>query len=275
MKIETVYGVDFSGAKLAGLNAWVARLDVQSMRIDALDRLGALCGSDARDACMAHLVKMILESNAALWGIDFPFALPIEIAEKMRGLKDQLAWLTGQQDDAYGFGRACVAKAQAIGREMHVRRVTDRETKTPFDCYHYRIICQTFYGMRKVLGPLHRSRGTIIPPFDKMQDADRAIVEACPGSTLKRWGVPHNNYKQPAGGPLEQKRLKNRRLILDRLRSVVTIDDRFVRIIQRNPGGDALDAVIAAVGAWEGWQATDFAAVAAHPRYRFEGRIFC
>lgn len=274
MRIERVYGVDFSGARLAGRNAWVAQLDTAAMRIDAVDRLGALCGTDEREPCMMSLVSMIKASRRALWGMDFPFALPIEIAATMTGLADQLAWVQRQAEDAYAFGRQCVAIARALGREMHVRRLTDRETKTPFDCYHYRIICQTFYGMRNVLAPLHASAGTIIVPFDAVSEAQRVVVEACPGSTLKRWGVPHNNYKQPAGGPLTPKRRTNRRLILERLRSVVTIDDRWVRIIQRNPGGDALDAVIAAVGTWEAWRTTDFSAVRAHPRYRLEGRVF-
>jgi hypothetical protein len=279
MEFDEIVGVDFSGAKLAGLNAWVARVAVESDaerfgRVTELKRLGDLAGDDNRAAALAHLVAIILGSRRTLWGMDFPFALPVEVVPTMATLRDQLEWVAAYHDDAYAFGRECVATAQTLGSAMHIRRDTDRETKTPFDCYHYRIICQTFYGMRNVIRPLRRSRRTIIPPFDKMRAFDRAVVESCPGSTLKRWGVPHNNYKQPAGGPLEPKRIRNRRIILDRLRQYVTLDDRFVRIIQRNPGGDALDAVIAAVGAWQAWRTTDFKAVAKHPRYRREGRIF-
>jgi hypothetical protein len=273
--IETVYGVDFSGAKLAGQNAWVATLNVSSLAITSLKRLGDLAGDDARAPVMAHLVQAILDSSNALWAMDFPFALPIEILNEKAGFADQLAWLSSQTDDAYAFGRKCVQIATSRGHGMHVRRHTDRETKTPFDCYHYRIICQTFYGMRNVMQPLYRSRGTIIPPFDRMDKPfARAVVESCPGSTLKRWGVPHHTYKQPAGGPLTSKRLKNRRIILDAIRSRVALPDNFVRIIQRNGGGDALDAVLAAVGGWESWRATDAKALQNHPRYRREGRIF-
>jgi hypothetical protein len=42
----------------------------------------------------------------------------------------------------------------------------------------------------------------------------------------------------------------------------------------RNPGGDALDAIVAAVGTFDSFLATDLRAVARHPRYRFEGRIY-
>jgi len=272
---DFVYGVDFSGAKLAGLNAWVATVELSRKRLVALDRLGDLAGGDARGVALDHLSKMILGTERALWGMDFPFALPLEVVEARWKFADQLRWLRDQPDDAYAFGRSLCDVAVGRGHRMHVRRDTDKETKTPFDCYHYRIVCQTFYGMRDVLGVIHRSSGTMIAPFDPLPVAfERAVVEACPGSTLKRWGVPHNNYKQPAGGPLEAKRLKNRRIILERLRESVEISPTFLRKIQRNPGGDALDAVIAAAGAWESWQATDFEEIARHPRYKREGRIF-
>lgn len=272
---DIVHGVDFSGAKLAGLNAWVACVELNRKRVVSLDRLGDLAGNDERAVALAYLANRIVESRRTLWGIDFPFALPLEVVDERWTLGDQLGWLRTLPADAYAFGRSCVETALARGHRMHVRRETDKETKTPFDCYHYRIVCQTFYGMRDVLGVIHHSPGTVVPPFDALPDRfERAVVEACPGSTLKRWGVPHNNYKQPAGGPLEPKRIKNRRIILDRLKQAVEIEPKFIRRIQRNGGGDALDAVLAAVGAWESWQATDFLAVAAHPRYSREGRIF-
>jgi len=133
---------------------------------------------------------------------------------------------------------------------MHIRRLTDTEAKTPFDCYHYRIIYQTFHGMRDVLLPLARTRGTAILPFQyrKLPSACRAVVEACPSSTLKRLGLPHQNYKQPQGGRLAPRRRRTKRRILEGLRGAVSSSDSQVRVMMRNGGGDALDAVIAAVG---------------------------
>src|SRR5205823_8938470 len=133
---------------------------------------------------------------------------------------------------------------------MHIRRATDSEVKTPFDCYHYRIIYQTFHGMRDVLAALMRTRGTAILPFQyrRLDKAKRVVVEACPGSTLKRLGAPHQNYKQPTGGPLTAIRRRTRQRILAALETKIDIDDRQRRMIMRNGGGDALDAVIAALG---------------------------
>lgn len=276
--IEWVYGVDFSGARQAGDNLWIAGIrlpqqDDQKAKLMTLDRLSDVACTSERDAALAHLVKMIRASKKALWGMDFPFALPIEIAGD-QGLVRQVRMVSEHTGDAYTFGRWCVDKARAIGDKLHIRRCTDIETKTPFDCYHYRIICQTFHGMRDVLGPLLGTSGTLISPFDPPRRFDRAIVEACPGSTLKRWGVPHRNYKQTANRALEDKHIATRKLIMARLRKLIDITPAQVRKINANPGGDALDAVIAGVGAWESWIAADFKAIAKHPRYAIEGMIF-
>jgi hypothetical protein len=276
--IRHVYGVDFSGAREAGANLWIAHIRLsedreEKAKLIRLDRLADLAGTSERSAALAHLVGMIRESKQALWGIDFPFALPIEIGGD-RGLAHQIQWVRDHVGDAYTFGRVCVERALAIGDKLHIRRCTDTETKTPFDCYHYRIICQTFHGMRDVLGPLIGTPGTIILPFDGQGRFDRAIVEACPGSTLKRWGVPHRNYKRTGNRALEDKHIANRKQILKRLRQSIELTPSQLRRIASNPGADALDAVVAGVGAWQAWNAADFDAIARHPRYRIEGLVF-
>jgi hypothetical protein len=65
-----------------------------------------------------------------------------------------------------------------------------------------------------------------------------------------------------------------RRAILDGLARHVRLDERQRRLMMRNGGGDALDAVIAAVGAAQAWQAADHSMIARHPRYPREGRLF-
>jgi hypothetical protein len=277
-----IYGVDFSGAKLAGRNTWVARIELAGGRrrppyqLTELARLEKLCGNAERAPALAHLAGLIAASEQALWALDFPFGLPIEVMEPGIPWRSQFDFLTAWGEDAYGAGLECLRRAQALGGPNHIRRLTDTEAKAPFDCYHYRIIYQTFYGMRDVLGPLARVRRTAILPFHyrRLPTARRVLVEACPSSTLKRLGLPHNNYKQPEGGPLIRKRLRSRRAILDGLARHVTIADSHRRVMMRNGGGDALDAVIAAVGAAQAWQACDHDHVARHPRYPREGRLY-
>jgi hypothetical protein len=278
----SIFGVDFSGARLAGRNIWLARLGPSGKRRQAPYRLAdltcleKLCGTAERGVVLADLVQRIAESEQALWALDFPFGLPIEVMGPDARWLEQFDFLQEWGDDAYGAGLECLRRARALGGPMHIRRLTDAEAKAPFDCYHYRIIYQTFYGMRDVLGPLRQVRRTAILPFQyrRLAAARRVLVEACPSSTLKRLGLPHQNYKQPQGGPLTPKRLLTRRQILAGLAAHVAIDERQRRVLMRNGGGDALDAVIAAVGVAQAWDAADHRHIARHPRYPREGRLY-
>jgi hypothetical protein len=274
--------VDFSGAKLAGRNIWLARLEPSNRRrcppyrLAGLSCLEKLCGTAERGPALAHLVESIADSQAALWALDFPFGLPVEVMAPGAGWPAQFDFLHAWGEDAYGAGVECLRRARVLGGPNHIRRLTDHEAKAPFDCYHYRIIYQTFYGMRDVLGPLRLLRRTAILPFHyrRLAAARRVLVEACPSSTLKRLGLPHQNYKQPEGGPLTPKRRRTRRAILDGLAAYVVIDEAQRRAMMRNGGGDALDAVIAAVGVTGAWPAADHRRIARHPRYPREGRLY-
>jgi hypothetical protein len=221
-------------------------------------------------------VRLIAASEQALGAQDFPFGLPVEVMEPGGRWAAQLDFVRSWGEDAYAAGLECLRRATLLGGPMHIRRFTDHENKTPFDCYHYRIIYQTFYGMRDVLGPLALVRGTAVLPFQyrRLASARRVLVEACPGSTLKRLGLPHQNYKQPEGGPLTPKRRRTRRAILDGLAGYVGCDEKHRRVMMRNGGGDALDAVVAAVGGAQAWHAADHRHIARHPRYPREGRLF-
>ena len=221
-------------------------------------------------------MNLIKSSHRALWAMDFPFGFPIEVFAPGTRWPAQLAFLQNWRKDAYAVGLECLRRAKRLGGPMHIRRQTDDEVKAPFDCYHYRIIYQSFYGMRDVLGPLSRSRGTAILPFQyrRLPNAQRVLVEACPSSTLKRLSLPHQNYKQPAGGPLTGKRLRTRHAILEGLSRHVAFDDRHRRTMMRNGGGDAIDAVIAAAGGCAAFHAADHRQVARHDRYPREGLLY-
>jgi hypothetical protein len=279
---NTIYGVDFSGAKLAGRNTWVATLERRGgarrerYALTELSCLENLCGTAERGPALAHLVDLVARSDGALWALDAPFGLPIEVLDPGTRWPAQLEFLHDWGDDAYGVGLEFLNRAKRLGGPMHIRRLTDQEARAPFDCYHYRIIYQTFYGMRDVLRPLARTRGTAILPFQyrRLSSARRVLVEACPSSTLKRLGWPHQNYKQPAGGPLTRKRLRTRRQILDALGRHVSISPRHRRVMMRNGGGDAIDAVLAGVGVHHAWRDADHGAIARHPRYVREGKLF-
>ena len=284
-KFRAAFGVDFSGARLAGKTAWVAEVSLEEEgrpRLAALAPLGRLAGDDARGPALAWLAARIARSEQALWAMDFPFGLPLELFPTPRAdgspssWREQLDAVRSWDGGAYDFGLHCVAEAKRLCGEMHPRRLTDREAKAPFDCTHYRIIYQTFHGMRDVLGPLERTPGACVLPFQwrKLPRARRILVESCPASALKRYGLPHQNYKQAKGGRLERFRLRNRQKILAWLGDRCEVTRHRRRVMLTDPGGDALDAVLCAVGGLLAVRACDLAAVRAHPRYRREGKIF-
>ena len=283
---RAVFGVDFSGARLAGRTTWIARLDpVRQPRsrdaqpafsLGALDRLDRLAGTAEREAALAHLVSLMAASRDVLWALDFPFGLPVELFPARSRWPRQLALVREYRADDYGLGLECVRRARTLGPRMHIRRQTDIDARAPFDPYHYRIIYQTMHGMHSVLRPLRRDRATAVLPFQyaRLDSAVRVLVEACPASTLKRLGLPSQNYKQPAGGPLTRRRRGVRRTIMAGIASHVCIGDRDRRVMMRDPGGDAIDAVLAALGAAQAFAAADHDAIARHARYPREGHLY-
>ncbi len=275
---RAVYGVDFSGARLAGRTTWVARLEPKSgegppFALTALRPLERLCGTAERAPALAALVEMARVSEDCLWGLGFPFGFPAEVAGPWGG---QLELVKAWGDDAYGLGLELVRRAEEGFGRKHLRRLTDLEHRAPHDPYHYRVIYQTFFGMRDVLDPLLLVPGTAVLPFRYrcLPEARRVIVEACPATTLDRLGLPRRNYKRPQGGALDAKQRKARRQVLRGLRGHVAYSEHRRRVMARDPGGDALDAVLAGLGAALAFGEADHAAIAAHPRYRLEGRHF-
>jgi hypothetical protein len=152
---STVFGVDFSAAKLAGPNIWVARLEARAKKactryhVVNLANLEQLCGTAERGPALAYLVGQIASSRRALWALDFPFGLPVEVVEDGVRWSGQIDWLRGWGEDAYGLGLECLRRAKALGGRRHIRRLTDVEARAPFDCYHYRVIYQTVQNVER------------------------------------------------------------------------------------------------------------------------------
>lgn len=275
-----VYGVDFSGARLAGRNTWVAVLEPLAgdvpLRLARLASLEALCGSAERGPALRHLLGMVLRSRRALWALDLPFGLPPELLGPGAGWAQALEFIAGWEGGAEGLGRElCRRSLERVGR-MHLRRRTDQEEQAPFDPYHYRVVHQLFHGVREVVLPLSLHRTTAVLPFQhaKLAGAHRVVVEACPASTLRRLGLPRQGYKQTAGREENPARRAVRGEILEGLAPHVSVGERHRRKLLDNRGGDALDALLAAVGAARAWRETDRRAVAEHPRYALEGRLY-
>ncbi|MGI9443314.1 MAG: DUF429 domain-containing protein [Rubripirellula sp.] len=316
-RLQRVCGVDFSGASKSGKMAWLAEFEAEwslgTLKLVQLASLGKLAGSDERIAVCRFLAEQITSSRATLWAMDFPFGLPVELGgedwNSQLGMVEDFEPQDERANPAAVFGRQLSVAARRIVSTGRIRRKTDVETSTPFDSYHYRIIYQTFHGMRDVLLPISRSVETAVIPFHyhRMASAKRIVVESCPSSFLKRWNLPHSRYKQSGGKPPTPVHRSNRLKILQGIDALPKIfPDKDVscnqdatsnsdlpskiagqeipcrldmsrhrrRVIMQDSGGDALDAVLAGLGGWRAFHNTNHADVLSDTRYCLEGRVY-
>jgi hypothetical protein len=244
MRPKRVLGVDFSGANDAGRKIWIAeckRRRGNQLELIHLRPAAALEGGGmAPSVAIAALARHIIRDPDTIAGCDFPFTLP-------KAVFDRASWESFVADfarrfaDPDSFRRWALLRAN--GREL--RRAADRDARTPFNSYNLRIYRQTWWGIAHLIAPLVLSGAAIVRPFQKL--APRAIlIEACPACTLKRIGV-YPAYKGRTG----PHRLE-RKAVLEKLIALGLLErpsPKIRRILLDNAGGDALDAVIAAIGA--------------------------
>lgn len=237
---RTIWGVDFSGARLAGEKIWLARalFDGDTLRVDQLLRADELADSSVeRETALAAVVRTLGADDNAIAGLDFPFSLQSESL----GESDYPQFLrkSGEFADSDSFKNAFTDG----------RRRTDRDGKTPFTPLNYRLYRQTFHGIRDVLRPLVENGAQVLPMMEPKQDA-LWLVEICPASTLKKEGL-YLSYK----GKSDLQRA-NREKILHEVqarfgvRTEQAMDERAIADTE----GDALDAILAALGTLRGLQ---------------------
>jgi hypothetical protein len=179
-----IYGVDFSGASDAGKTIWLAGGIVHGadLRIDECTQAKDLPGSSAsRDECLAALGRFIAGSGASAFGLDFPFGLPRPLV-RQPSWQDFVLAFPDEYPRAEAFRESC--RQAAGGREL--KRLTDRQSATPFSPYNLRLFRQTYYGIRDLLHPLVRQGAASVRPMQPVEPDRPWILEICPASTLKR-----------------------------------------------------------------------------------------
>ena len=244
-KRQRIHGVDFSGAADAGKSIWIASGQIADgvLRIEECRRGDTLPDSGVeRGTCVKALRAFVARERQAVFGFDFPFGLP-------RAVVDGPCW----DDVAHGFIArhpnpdafrvACLQAAQ--GKER--RRVTDIESRTPFSPYNLRVFRQTYVGVVDLLLPLVRDGAASILPMQAPRTDGAWILEICPASSLKRLGL-YSPYK----GREAERRATRRRIVesLEQTGSIWIVDERLWRIAIDDPGGDTLDSILAAFGAF-------------------------
>lgn len=242
-------GIDFSGARDAGKRIWISegsideksRYRVESCR-PAFQRLN--CGS-SRDATLPALAAWIADRDDSVIGCDFPFALPTGAVDEANWHDFVRSFRRYETADAF---RSDMRRRRAGTDPLEPKRRTDLpdHAATPWNPWNIRLYRQTHAGIGSLLAPLLGRAA--IAPFDRPVAGRPLIVETCPASSLKQLGLYkiHGGYK---GAGTDCRR--QREQIVDGLveRGLVMLSPALRSDIVENRGGDALDSVIAALGA--------------------------
>ncbi len=246
MKLKKFIGVDFSGAALAGKTTWLSAGIEKCGFLHVLDcrRAENLPGSGRnRQACINALQDYLTQQGQVLAGFDFPFGLPWLLV-KEKDWESFVLNFPSRYSSPEQLRNSCYERAG--GKEL--KRVTDYRCRAPFSPYNLRVYKQTYYGIKDLLNPLVRRRWVSVLPMQEVQQNRPVLIEICPASTLKA----ANQYLGYKGRENEKKgkRIKilnyletERKLVLDSL--------EMRDMVVRDPGGDALDSLVALVAGFE------------------------
>lgn len=244
---QRAIGIDFSGARNAGKLIWISegsidarnRFRLESCR-PAFHRLNC---RPSRDVVLPLLAAWLGDQEDAVIGCDFPFALP-------KCAVDESSWHNfvrnfrrhGTADEF----RFAMQRRHAGADSLEPKRRTDRDAATPWNPWNLRLYRQTHAGIGSLLAALLDRAA--IAPFDRPTIGRPLIVETCPASSLKQLGLydVHSGYKGAGAEPCGK-----REQIIDTLvdMGLVAVSSALRSDIVADRGGDALDSVIAALGA--------------------------
>jgi len=270
-----ILGIDFSGAADAGRRIWIAiaRLSISpgtgsAVRVEALHRAADLPGAGPlREESLPALRALLLEQQPCVAGYDFPAGLPRACLPPNT---DWTAFLRGFSRD-YPAAEVVRERCRQVGGGRDLRRRTDRETRTPFSPYNLRLFRQTYYGIRDLLAPLVLAHGATALPMQAPRPRGLWLLEPCPAALLKR-----ERLYRPYKGRHPQRRAM-RRTILRILEQRNGLAFSFRRLRERalaDPGGDALDSVLAALAAARAVSDPD-RLLPVGQDYRIEGCVYC
>jgi len=246
-------GVDLSAAADAGRALWIAEGHLRdgTAEVTALRPACELPGGGvARDLALAALVRHIAAQGECVVGLDAPNSLPRALV-----VEDWRRWLAGfasRHPTPQDFRAAC--RAATGGREL--RRASDVAAKTPFAPWNLRLYRQTWHAVAAIYGPLVESGAASVAPFQPPLPGRPRLAEICPASTLKHLGL-YRPYKGRAAGLAA-----SRGAILAAIERAtpLSLPRSLARRALDDPGGDALDAVIALAAAARCQAAGHFAA---------------
>lgn len=263
-----VYGIDFSGAAQAGEKIWIAEgvIEGMTLRIEACYRGADLPGSGpGRERCLPALRDFIGDGEAGVFGLDFPFGLPRALV-KENTWEDFVLSFPDHYCDPEAFRDAC--RTAAGGSEW--KRITDQESRAPFSPYNIRLYRQTYFGVQSVLAPLVREGAACVLPMQAALPGRPWLMEICPASTLKR----EHLYMPYKGKSREYYQARARILKAIEETTLLSAPAPLQSTILDDPGGDALDSVVAAFAVFRTLCHPDGFGVGSNDAYALEGYVY-
>ncbi|AQL42005.1 hypothetical protein BV210_04410 [Halorientalis sp. IM1011] len=245
-----LHGVDFSGAAQAGHGIWIAEaaVDGDELRIETCESAADRFGVAERTPCLGRLTEFLRTAETV--GLDFPFGVPAPVHDRDTWAAS-VEWVATAATDADEFQAECRSRAREAtdGERADLRRETDGPVGAlcPYGSHVWK---QTFYGIRDVLAPLSRADAVAVRP---MQDGGEvSLCEVYPAATLASCDLPAAEYKD-GGEPARDRR----RTIVEGLEAETPlVFSQGVRAeLIDDAGGDALDAVVAALATYRAREA--------------------
>jgi hypothetical protein len=244
-----IYGIDFSGALDAGRKIWISLAVIKGGVLELRDCFQGFSlpnsGKRLHD-CLAALVTFIASHRNSLFGFDFPFGLPQAIFEQC-GLENWAGFIA-VFPKKFSSPQEFQSKCKEVFGKREAKRTTDRASHALFSPYNLRLFKQTYFGIKDILYPLLADGRACVMPMQEMINDRPLVLEICPRSTLIRENMAGIQYKGKT-----QKHRGNRRHILNNLKdkNVIIPKNALSRLIINDPGGDAIDSVLAAYAVWK------------------------
>lgn len=234
--IQTVIGVDFSGAKSDSATwvtqgrFWKDRLELES------------CASMTRSELANLLVSLPANAVSAL---DFPFSVPQGFAAVWQPQAAAMPELW-QAAAAMDFRDFLSLRDNFVAQEGETLRRGDIYFPESFSCLHKfnpNMVPMTFRGMQ-ILERLWSAGCRVSPLPDEGRDGP-LLLESMPGAALRAYGLPFKGYKNGANAA------SLREKVLDGLTSGCGVPVTNLKLFRQAclESHDCLDSVVAAVTA--------------------------
>lgn len=245
-----VVGIDWSGARDAGRRAWVCHADGigNELRVTDLHRV-ADRGGRGVDDLLAYVESVVVGASGARWvGLDFPFSVTRKVAQHL-GHRTWRALVSSWETrfpDAATFARECTVASVVVSGSKEQKRRTDTAAGAPMSPWNLRLFRQTYHGVRLLRRLAGRPRVAVLP-WDLPGGGEVRVVEICPAATLATAGERSQGYK---GRRSSHAAKRTHLLQVVCAEWGVSMPPPLVDVVVGNRGGDALDAVLAAVSAY-------------------------